>query len=193
VSGRWVDIGEAARELGISTEAIRKRIQRGKLLAERDQDKLQVWLDEIHTKSGPQAQGEASALVEELRAHNATLREQLEVEREANRENRRIIAALTQRIPELEPPRERPHAEASSAAPGGFYGPTEEQGPPQEPPGASQRPQEPPLEEEESEPPPVSAEAPQGPLGRPSWFFWLSLALVVVGFVVGAALVFSGP
>ena len=30
-----------------------------------------------------------------------TLREQLEAEREANRENRRIIAALTSRIPEL--------------------------------------------------------------------------------------------
>ena len=37
----------------------------------------------------------------------AALREALEVEREANRENRRIIAALTQRIPPaLEPPGE---------------------------------------------------------------------------------------
>lgn len=36
----------------------------------------------------------------------AYLREQLDAEREANRENRRIIAALTQRIPELESPQE---------------------------------------------------------------------------------------
>jgi hypothetical protein len=34
----------------------------------------------------------------------ATLREQLEAEREANRENRRIIAALTSRIPAIEAP-----------------------------------------------------------------------------------------
>jgi hypothetical protein len=32
------------------------------------------------------------------------VREQLEAEREANRENRRLIAALTSRIPELEAP-----------------------------------------------------------------------------------------
>jgi hypothetical protein len=36
------------------------------------------------------------------------LRKQLEEAHSANRENRRIIAALTQRIPEIEPPRESP-------------------------------------------------------------------------------------
>ena len=38
----------------------------------------------------------------------AVLREQLALEREANRENRRIIAALTSRIPQLEAPPQAP-------------------------------------------------------------------------------------
>ena len=66
---------------------------------------------------GPSATYSAE-LVGELRAHNTTLREQLEAEREANRENRRIIAALTSRIPELEAPQERP-PDAPRGAAGG--------------------------------------------------------------------------
>jgi DNA-directed RNA polymerase specialized sigma24 family protein len=31
MAGRWVDVGEAARKLGISTDAVRKRIARGSL------------------------------------------------------------------------------------------------------------------------------------------------------------------
>ncbi len=45
----------------------------------------------------------------------AVLREQLAAEREANRENRRIIAGLIERIPELEAPREPPDATETAA------------------------------------------------------------------------------
>jgi hypothetical protein len=45
-------------------------------------------------------------LLEELRDRVRSLENQLADEREANRDNRRIIAGLVQRIPELEPPRE---------------------------------------------------------------------------------------
>ena len=31
MAGRWVDVGEAAQELGISTDAVRKRIARSSL------------------------------------------------------------------------------------------------------------------------------------------------------------------
>jgi hypothetical protein len=41
-----------------------------------------------------------------LREQNELLREQLAEAHAANHENRRIITALTQRIPELEPPRD---------------------------------------------------------------------------------------
>jgi hypothetical protein len=44
----------------------------------------------------------------------AVLREQLAAEREANRENRRIIAGLVQRIPELEAAPEPPQAPESA-------------------------------------------------------------------------------
>jgi hypothetical protein len=43
------------------------------------------------------------AHLDSLKEQLAYLREQLHQEREANRENRRIIAGLVQRVPELEP------------------------------------------------------------------------------------------
>jgi Transposase len=50
---------------------------------------------------------ERDALITELRAHNATLREQLESERQAHSEARRLLAAALERIPpQLEPPPE---------------------------------------------------------------------------------------
>jgi hypothetical protein len=42
--------------------------------------------------------GESSTLISELRAHNATLREQLEVERQAHAVARRIIAGLVEKM-----------------------------------------------------------------------------------------------
>ena len=35
MAGRWVDVGEAARELDVSTDAVRKRIARGSLESDR--------------------------------------------------------------------------------------------------------------------------------------------------------------
>jgi len=61
-------------------------------------------------------------LVEALRAEVETLRAELEEAHAANRGNRRIIAALTQRIPGLETPREQAPPQA----------------PPQGPPGGSE-------------------------------------------------------
>jgi hypothetical protein len=55
------------------------------------------------------------ALFEEMRGRIEDLREQLQAERRANEENRRIIAAHTQRIPELEAPSQEPR-EASETA-----------------------------------------------------------------------------
>jgi hypothetical protein len=49
---------------------------------------------------------ERNALISELRAHNDTLRGQLEAERRAHAEARRIIAGLVERIPAIEAPSE---------------------------------------------------------------------------------------
>jgi hypothetical protein len=113
-----VTIQEAARLLGVSEGAIRKRVKRDTLRHDKDEaGRIYVYLDGGTRGVDEGIDGvphpDSSALISELRSHNATLREQLEAEREANRENRRIIAALTSRIPEIEAPRETP-----SEAPG---------------------------------------------------------------------------
>jgi hypothetical protein len=102
--GRRVTMAEAAEILGVSTEAIRKRVQRGSIRTDKGPDgRRYVYLDESHPES--QGEGSSSPLVEELRGRIEDLRDQLAAERRANEENRRIIAALTQRIPEIEAPR----------------------------------------------------------------------------------------
>jgi hypothetical protein len=62
---------------------------------------------------------ERDALISELRAHNDTLRGQLEAERQAHAEARRIIAGLVERIPAIEASAETPEAyEAAEEASG---------------------------------------------------------------------------
>jgi hypothetical protein len=116
VTGRWLDVNSAAEELGVSTDAVRKRISRGSIRSDRQDGTVRVWLDDGGTGAGHQAQGEGGALVEVLREQAEYLREQLDQERAARTEERRrhdtIIAQLTQanaalasRVPELEAPR----------------------------------------------------------------------------------------
>jgi hypothetical protein len=112
MAGRWVDVGEAAQELGISTDAVRKRIARGSLRSDRENGSVRVWLDDGRSEAGREAQVDSEVLVESLRDQVGYLRSQLDIRTEELREHRRIIAALTQRIPELEAP-------ASPEPPGG--------------------------------------------------------------------------
>jgi hypothetical protein len=113
-----VDLREAAELLDTSTEAVRKRAARGSLRSERQNGRVLVWVDEGRTEGGHEAQVERAALLEAKDETIRTLREQLESERRANEENRRLLAALIQRVPELEAPPEQPaFAEAAEAAP----------------------------------------------------------------------------
>ena len=103
MAGRWVDVGEAARELGISTDAVRKRIARGSLESDRPNGSVLVWLNEGGTEAGREAQGEENeALVEVLQDQIAYLREQLETRTEELRDHRRLLADLIERMPELQ-------------------------------------------------------------------------------------------
>jgi hypothetical protein len=109
MAGRWLDVGDAAQELGISTDAVRKRISRGSLRSDRENGHVRVWLDDGGMEAGREAQVESRALVEVLQDHITDLRAQLEAEREARRRADTIIAQLTQanaalaaRVPELE-------------------------------------------------------------------------------------------
>ena len=112
-----VSVEEAARLLGIEKGSVKKRIHRGKLRSEKDaRGTTWVWVDRSETvrdgSQGP-SQTDRDELVSEMRSRIADLRVQLEAERTASAELRRIVAALTQRIPELE----APAVQAESPAP----------------------------------------------------------------------------
>jgi DNA-binding Lrp family transcriptional regulator len=116
---RRVTTREAAEALSISVEAVRKRIERDQLEHERVDNRVYVYLDEDRTKSGPDVEGEGvGALVESLQDQVSYLREQLAEERRANDENRRLLLAALERIPQLEAPQEAQESPVSA-------GPTE--------------------------------------------------------------------
>jgi len=99
---------QAAAVLGVSESAIRKRVERGTLRSDKGPDgRRYVYLDTVADNMAIEGEDtsathEHDALMSELRAHNDTLREQLEVERQAHAEARRIIARLVERIPAIE-------------------------------------------------------------------------------------------
>src|SRR5918993_4589498 len=118
-AGRWLDVNSAAGELGVSTDAVRKRISRGSLRSDRKDGTVRVWLNDGGTEAGREAHVDGGALVEVLREQAEYLRKQLHEEREARRRADTIIAQLARAneeqartIRELEAPRE----EASEAA-----------------------------------------------------------------------------
>ena len=119
-------LAQAAARLGLSKDGVRMRVRRGTLHSEKGEDgKRYVFVDATEDATAtdePQAAVEGSReLVEALRAQVEDLRSRLDREQDANRENRRIIAALTARIPEIEAPaeaRESPlRAEESEPSP----------------------------------------------------------------------------
>lgn len=106
-------VAEAAERLGVTKEAVRKRISRGTLRSDKDPDgTVRVCIPPSGTPSGTSDREE---LVEELRDRLRFVERQLEAERQAHTEARRIIGGLVQRIPELEAPQE-PREPAETAA-----------------------------------------------------------------------------
>ena len=98
VARRRLDLRGAAEVLGTSVDAVRKRIARGTLESEKVDGKVYVWLDD----GAPRP--DTDALISSKDETIAVLREQLEAERQAHAEARRIIAGLVERVPALEPP-----------------------------------------------------------------------------------------
>jgi hypothetical protein len=121
---RRYTVRDAADILGITTGATRNRLSRGTLQSVKEGGTVYVLLPaKLDTPRDAERDagdtptdmpGEAwRSLLEEMRGRTASLERQLEQANERDRENRRIIAALTQRIPAIEAP-----AEASPDAPG---------------------------------------------------------------------------
>lgn len=106
---------EAADVLGITVDAIRKRIQRGTIAYERDEDGrvyiLLNGLEDVRDRSGNLQDNDQDAyrttrdeLVASLENQVEYLRGELAIRAEELRRKDHIIAALTERIPELEAP-----------------------------------------------------------------------------------------
>src|SRR5215204_1745232 len=109
-SGNRVSVYQAAEVMGVTVDAIRKRISRGTIPHERGDDgRVWVILDTDQDAASKvqdtdQPQSDVTALISAKDETIAALREQLEQANERDRENRRIIAALTSRIPAIEAP-----------------------------------------------------------------------------------------
>ena len=109
-----VSVQAAADRLGTTVDAIRKRVQRDTIAHEKDTDgRVWILLDADRTRhdndqdtTGHRQDTEPDALISAKDETIATLREQLQAERQAHAEARRIIAGLVERIPAIEAPSE---------------------------------------------------------------------------------------
>ncbi len=115
---RRVPVAEAAKALGISEGAVRMRVKRGTLPSTREGGRLYVLLNTEPTPDPERTHDRTSELI-------AALREQLQAERQAHAEARRLLMAALERIPALEaPPRDAPGAPtAGEDEPGGVETP----------------------------------------------------------------------
>lgn len=120
-AGRWLDVKLAAKELGISSDAVRKRISRGTLrYAKRDDGSVRVWLDWVDDRldadqlskqppGWPEARHRLDDLIDAKDEALRDLRDQLEhMRRDSERKDAIIMqmaqanSALAARVPELE-------------------------------------------------------------------------------------------
>ena len=125
-SRKRVTVAEAAEILGITVEAVRGRIKRGTLEHERDSGTVYVLLDRRSydqsadrprpgsDQTADRLQSDSSALISAKDETIAALRDQLEAERQAHAEARRLLMAALERIP---PQIEAPSDERESPQP----------------------------------------------------------------------------
>ncbi len=113
-----ITVAEAANLLGVKEQAVRKRIQRGTIQYDKDEDgRVYVYVDEPDNGANSEVNGNGTGdntdtytLTEALREQIDQLRRDVEDWKEEARRKDTIIMSLTQRIPELEAPRESPQA-----------------------------------------------------------------------------------
>jgi septal ring factor EnvC (AmiA/AmiB activator) len=118
-SRQRVTVAQASEILGVTVEAVRGRIKRGTLAHERHSGTVYVLLQADQMPTGRQPgddqttdrlQSDSTALISAKDETIATLQEQLQAERQAHSEARRIIAGLVERIPAIEAPAQTPEA-----------------------------------------------------------------------------------
>ena len=135
--GRYT-VDQAAEILEISSGAVRSRLSRGTLQSVREGGTVYVLLPaDMQRDADRDADGMStdmpSSLFDQMRGQIESLERQLEQANERDRENRRIIAVLTSRIPAIEAPQEAPGGPETDAE-------EPEVNPPQQPEAATSRP-----------------------------------------------------
>jgi hypothetical protein len=124
-------VDEAARALGLTVDAVRKRVQRGTIEHERDQaGRVRIILDSPDNAStlqdeSPDTTGQADALIaakdetiEELRGRVRRLEREVDTRNEEIRRRDHLLAAALERIPpQLEAP-QKPSEDAETVAEG---------------------------------------------------------------------------
>jgi hypothetical protein len=119
-----VTVAEAAARLGVKEQAIRKRIQRGTIAHDKDDDgRVHVYLDPEDEATGPSIDTGMDTLLQSLQDQIAYLRQEAEDWKEEARRKDTIIMSLTQRLPELEAPAE-PQAASDTSGKGTSRGST---------------------------------------------------------------------
>ncbi len=147
-SRQRVSVDEAARVLGLTVDAVRKRIQRGTIEYEKDQvGRVRILLDSPNDTSTvqderPDTTGQPEAVleakeetIEELRERVRSLERQLDARQEEIRRRDILLANLVERVPQLEAPSE---TRESPVSPGPSDGPSE---PPEGPHADTERPE----------------------------------------------------
>jgi excisionase family DNA binding protein len=135
-----LSVTEAAERLGVSRDAIHKRIRMGSIEHEQGADgRFYVYVDASTTAADASTDVSIDDRTDLLIAE---MQDRIRSLEEANRENRRIIAALTSRIPPMEAPAspESPQApETATEQPGRVEPQAPLEGAQAEPSGATER------------------------------------------------------
>ncbi len=112
---RRLTVAQAADQLGTTVDAVRGRIKRRTIAHEREGGRVYVLLDADEPRQGRDQDAD------ELRDRLRYVEGQLQAERQAHAEARRLLLAALERIPAIEAPPETPPGapETASGGPGG--------------------------------------------------------------------------
>jgi hypothetical protein len=108
---RRLSVAQAAGALGLTVDAVRSRIARNTIEHVRESGRVYVLLNSDQYRQGrdqytDKDSDQVSDLTDELRNRLHYVEGQLDAERQAHAEARRIIAGLVERIPAIEAPQE---------------------------------------------------------------------------------------
>jgi hypothetical protein len=109
-------VQEAADILGITPDGVRKRIHKDQLSYTKDSatGRYYVFLSPGDIERETSADQSRDDLLQALEERIASLERQLDKERDANSENRRLLAAALERIPAIEAPPDTPPSNTPS-------------------------------------------------------------------------------